>query len=149
MIALYEVTGFFFLLIFLVPYILFILTQQETLKAIQPGNRSMPPGEVWLQLIPFFNLIWHFIVVRNISKSIRNEFKYREQNSFLGLADPEITAELHRKPTLDIGIAYCVLAVLSLLIGSIVSLAALICWIIYWVKLNEYKNKLKRLSITG
>src|SRR5687767_10593654 len=132
MMALYEGTGFFFLLIFLVPYILFILTQQETLKAIRPENRTMPPGEVWLQLIPIFNLFWHFVVVRNISNSIRKELQYREQNSFLGLADPEITAELHRKPTLDIGIAYCVLTVLSILFGSIVSLAGLICWIIYW-----------------
>jgi hypothetical protein len=48
---------------YLVALILFLIAQQNTLEAIQPQNRKMQPGEMWLQLIPLFNLIWQFIVV--------------------------------------------------------------------------------------
>jgi len=49
----------------------FLITQQNTLKAIQQQNRLMRPGEVWLQLIPLFGIVWQFIVVTRISDSIR------------------------------------------------------------------------------
>lgn len=42
-----------FFIVFVVVAILFLLTQHNTLKAIQPQNRAMSPGEVWLQLIPY------------------------------------------------------------------------------------------------
>jgi hypothetical protein len=136
------------LIIFLIPAILFLITQQNTLKAIQPQNRSMAPGEVWLQLIPLFNLIWMFIVVTRISDSIRKEFHSRAENSLLGLPDPSLVAEMNKRPTYDIGIAYCVLNLCGIVpvIGTFAGLAGLICWIIYWVKLAEYKNKLEKLT---
>ncbi len=144
---------FLFLLLFLVSYIFFLVTQQNTLKAIQPQNRAMTPGEVWLQLIPFFNLVWQFVAVIRVSNSIKREYQYRQENSFLGLPDPEVTAELNKKPAYDIGIAYCVLACCSIIpvpqIKLTTSLGALICWIIYWAKLAEYKNKLRRLAATN
>ena len=38
-------------IIFLVPYIFFLLTLQNTLKAISYENRKMPPANVWLMLL--------------------------------------------------------------------------------------------------
>jgi hypothetical protein len=149
-----ETDGFyqvilFVVLVFFVIYILFLITQQNVLKAIQPHNRKMSPGEVWLQLIPIFNFIWVFIVVTRISDSIKQEFLDRQENSFLGLPNPEIVEELNKRPAYDIGIAYAVLSVCSIipLLGGLASLACLVCWIIYWVKLAEYKNKLAKLQV--
>jgi O-antigen/teichoic acid export membrane protein len=139
----------FIILVAFVIFIIFLVTQQNVLKAIQPHNRKMSPGEVWLQLIPLFNFVWIFIVVTRISDSIRQEFRDRQENAFLGLPNPEIMEELNRRPTYDVGMAYAVFTVCSVvpyIFGAMASLVALICWIIYWVKLAEYKNKLERLK---
>ena len=132
-------------LIVLIPLVLFLITQQNTLKLIQTQNRRISPGQVWLQLIPFFGLVWQFVVVSRIADSINNEmatggstFSFENQPSYYR---PE------EKPTYGIGIAYCVLACVSIipLIGGLAGLAALICWIIYWVKLHGCKNQLQAM----
>ena len=64
-----------FLLVFLAILIFFILTQQWTLQAVSPENRKMPPGNVWLQLIPIFNFYWQFVIVNRISESIGLEYE--------------------------------------------------------------------------
>lgn len=133
----------FVLLIFLVPMILFLLTQQNTLKAIRPDNRRIQPGEVWLQLIPLFNIVWQFIVVSRISESIRNEINGRAEDSFLGAANPIFANDVEPRPTYSIGLAYCILGLCGIipLLGWLASLAALVCWIIYWTQVAAYKNK--------
>lgn len=121
--------------LFLVPMILFLLTQQNTLKSIRPDNRRMQPGEVWLQLIPLFNIVWQFIVVSRISESIRNEINDRTNNSFLGAANPVFTNDLDLRPTYSIGLAYCILGLCGFIpyLGLLASIAALVCWITYWI----------------
>ena len=129
----------------LIPFILFLVTQQNTLKAIQPQNRSMQPGEVWLQLIPLFGMVWQFIVVTKIADSIQRElaseasFSFEQQNPSYEY-NPYLP-----KPTYGIGLAYCILGCCSLIpvIGGLPALAALVCWIIYWVQLSEQKNKIQ------
>ena len=33
----------------------------------EPGHE---PGMVWLMFIPLFNVVWHFIIVLNMAKSL-------------------------------------------------------------------------------
>ncbi len=115
-------------LIALVPAIFFILTLQKTLTTISPENRKMQPGQVWLMLIPLFNLVWQFIVVDRISDSIAAEC--RRLNIPLS----------EKRPSYNIGLAYCILTIAGALIPFI-SLGGLVTWIVYWVKVAEY-NKL-------
>ena len=117
-------------LIFLIPVIFYLVTLQKTLEAIAPENRKMAPGQVWLLLIPLFNLIWQFIAVTNISDSIRDEC-YR-----LGIPLSE------DRPTYNIGLAKNILSLCAFIpfLGTLCSIAFKICWIVYWVKVNEYKN---------
>jgi hypothetical protein len=135
------------LAIFLIPMIFFLLTQQNTLKAIHPSNRTMNPGEVWLQLIPLFGLVWQFIVVSRISDSIRRELN-NNQTAF-SFEDSSVPASdstySSARPTYDIGMAYCVLFCCSIIpvLGGFTSIAGIICWIIYWVKLGEQKRILE------
>src|SRR5258705_1620639 len=89
--------------IFLIPWIFFLITQQNTLKAIHPQNRTMPPGQVWLQLIPLFNLAWHFVVVTRISDSIRRQLASENSLSF-DLGDQNFASSYAGRPTYDIGI---------------------------------------------
>ncbi len=124
--ALYQ---FVFLALFILPAVFFLLTLQKTLKVISRENQKMPPSNVWLMLIPFFNIIWQFIVVNKISKSIGAEcFKLNIPTT-------------DDKPTYSSGLAWniCSLLFFIPLIGA---LAALITFIIYWVKVNEYKKLL-------
>ena len=144
------------LLAFIIPAILFLITQQKTLQFIQPQNRLMSPGMVWLQCIPLFGLIWQFVVVSRISGSIIKEFSSWDDNSILGLPSPEIAGELGKRPTYQVGIAYCIIISTGIIINffeiphfvqtgiAAWNLAGIICWVMYWVKLTQYKRKLSR-----
>lgn len=126
-----------FLLAFVVPAILYLITLQHTLAAIAIESRTMSPGHVWLLLIPVFNIVWQFILVNRMADSIKNECLR------LNIATGE------ERPTFSLGLTMTLLYLGSLvlnqsdtlpLLGAIGSLAAIICWIIYWVKINRYKN---------
>jgi hypothetical protein len=118
--------------VLLISIIFYILTLQNTLKEVSPENRQMEPGQVWLLLIPLFNLVWRFIVVNKIADSLRAEF-----------ADRQINVDEDR-PGYSIGIAYCILPLFGIIpiLGTMASIAGLVCWIIYWVKMHDYKTKL-------
>jgi hypothetical protein len=119
--------------IVLIPAIFFLLTLQKALERCSVESRTTTPGSVWLLLIPLFNLVWQFIIVSKISESLHNEFTKRNIPE-----DPQ--------PGKSIGIAYCVLGICSIipLIGILTSIAALVCWIVYWVKIAGYSNKLSQ-----
>jgi hypothetical protein len=123
--------------------IFFLIAQQNILRAISPQNRRMQPGEVWLQLIPLFGLVWKFIVVTRISHSIRNEIDYRSLNSFLGEANPVFANDYAPLPTYNIGLSYCILGLCGFIpvLGWFATIAWLVCWIIYWTQIASYKNK--------
>lgn len=153
---------FILLFAFLIPLVLFMLTEHNLLKVIRSENRLMQPGMVWLQFIPFFGLLWQFFVVRRIAGSIRNEIASRQDNDdILGFSDFSAVETMDKQPTLKIGIAYCILVSLggiinlshltdyswTLIIPLVCMFSGIICWIIYWVKLVQYKRKLNRYSI--
>jgi len=108
--------------ILLVPFIFYCLTLQKALNRCSPECRAMSPGMVWLLFIPLFHLVWQFIVVSNMAKSLAAEFRKR------GIAeDPQ--------PGQTLGLVMC--------IGNIIcGPVGLICWIIYWVKIADYSNKI-------
>ena len=154
------------LLALLIPAILFLLTQYKTLKAIRPDRRRMSPGLVWLQLIPVFGQVWQFIVVSRIANSIRKEFESRDEDSILGMSANAVE-HLGQRPTLIIGITYCLLNFAFLLqsilkafyrdpasevgilalITVVLSLSSITCWIIYWVRLAAAKRKILRPAL--
>lgn len=116
----------------LVAQILYLVTLQNTLKAVKPENREMEPGQVWLVFIPLFGIVWQFIMVTKIADSLKKEFNQR------GIEAGE------DRPGYNLGITYCSLYCAGILplIGTVASLAGLIVWIIYWTKMVEFKAKL-------
>ena len=117
--------------IFLIPYIFYLLTLQKAFNRCAPENRALAPGLVWLLLIPLFNLVWHFLVVINLAKSLEAEFQKR------GIAEEP-------KPGQTIGMVMCILNACSIIpfLGILCSLVALVCWIIYWVKIAGFSGKI-------
>jgi len=120
-----------FLVLLLIPAILYALSLQKALNRCSPESRAMNPGLVWLLFIPLFNLVWHFLVVINVAKSLDAEFKKR------GVAEEPM-------PGKTIGMVMCILACCGIipLIGPLFSLGSLVCWIIYWVKIAGFSKKL-------
>lgn len=120
--------------ILLVPAILYLITLQNTLKAISPENRKMEPGMVWLLLIPLFNIVWNFIVVNRMADSIQAELRKKGTN-------------VTERPAYNVGIALCIISCVTWIpfIGSLASIGGLICWIVYWVKIAEFKRRIESL----
>jgi hypothetical protein len=143
------------LAVLLIPAILFLLTQQNTLKAIRPENRSLAPGLVWLQLIPIVGQIWQFFVVPRIAASIQRQWQTEDKDSILGINADAVADGSTGKPTLVMGIAYCSLSILTIVfnlftrdgmptLSGLLGLATMTCWIVYWVQLAGWKRRLKQ-----
>jgi hypothetical protein len=135
-----EITLIIFVFGFIsfLPMIFYLLTLQNTLYEVRNENRKMQPGQVWLSLIPLFGIIWQFIIVNNVADSLKLEFQERNIN-----VD-------ENRPGYGIGLAFCILSCCSIIpfLGILAALAALICWIIYWVKISNYKTTLKYSKTT-
>ena len=93
---------------------------------------------VWLNLIPCFDMIWIFFTISRLADSLRSEFhdrRLRDDGDF-GRA---------------LGITYASLGLAAMIpyIGSLFGLAALVCWIIYWVKIAGYNRQLATVRTDG
>ena len=142
----HDLTGMFALMaflpivaaIFLLPTIFFLLTLHKTLSRCEPGSRTMVPGQVWLCLVPVFNLIWTFFVVNALSDSLHREFTRR------GMAEEP-------QPGRSLGMALAILAVISVvpILGFVTGVAALVCWILYWIKIAGYSEKIAQPFVAG
>lgn len=159
--------------IFLVVFMLYLKNLQDLLKSVREPNRKMAPGMVWLLLvnllslflvipeltgttlpawgttivtvakyaITVFALVFTFYMVNKIAESLAAELASRNMK--------EAT-----KPTYNIGMFMCACNTLALVaglpyltgIGAVASIAGFVAWIMYWVKTNEYKAKLRSLS---
>lgn len=132
LIYLIIVIGFFVLIAF------FYKTMIDVMTLVRPTNRLTEVGNIALTFIPLFNLIYGFIVYPKICDSIRNEFNelgIQEKGDFgKGLA---ITFQI------------LVLTMMIPILNFITIFAALIVGIIYWVKINEYKTKLREYNKDG
>ena len=118
----------------LLPLIFYLLTLQSTLNAISYENRKMQPGQVWLTLIPFFGLVWQFIIVNRLADSLKAEFATKNIKIY------------EERPGIEIGLAYSILFCCTIIpfLGLLTVIGGLICWIIYWSKINDYKIRLRQ-----
>ena len=117
----------------LLAFLLYLQTLQNALKKCAPASRTMKPGQVWLAAIPVFGLIWHFVVVMHVAKSLGNEF------ARLGIPCPEST------PGQNIGLAACVCncCIFIPFLGGLAGIAGLVLWIFYWKRIADYSRDLE------
>ncbi|HJP82487.1 MAG TPA: hypothetical protein VJ835_03190 [Fimbriimonadaceae bacterium] len=97
-------------------------------KDIPPQFQQMPAGQVWFLLIPLFNIIWNFIAYPKISESFRMyaQSKNMDDGSDYGR---------------QLATIYAVCMAIGILCG-LFSLVGLIIWIIWLVKMYDYKRRL-------
>jgi MFS family permease len=115
-------------------YAVFLRTLQGALERCAPQNRTVPAGQVWLSLIPLFNVVWQFILVSRIAESLRREFASRE-TAFPAPGDD------YGK---NLGTAMCALSLSSIVpfLGILTGLAGTVCWIVYWARIAGYSRAL-------
>ena len=107
---------------------------RATLRLIREENRCLAPGLAWSIAIPLINIFYNFIVARRLTDSLNNEFYDRK-------------VAVDENPTLKQGyfMAYSFLALnfpLPAFIGYIVVIGCFICYVNYWIKVNEHKKLL-------
>lgn len=131
-IGLFIVIALIGLLIGLAIAILFLLNLQNVLKEVDSKNREVPDSNVWLMLIPLFNVVYGFILYPKICDSVKKEYAYR------GF---EASHSFQR----ELAIAMPILTLCSIIpfLGALAGIANLVIFIIFWVKMAEYKNYLK------
>lgn len=111
----------------------FFSSLARALRRVSPENRRMEPAQVWLNLIPIFNLIWGAVTVERIAESLRNEFRERG---------------MHRPGTgYGRGVG---LTMMVFLVPCVWFYPAFLCfpvafgfWIAYWIQVSGYTAQLK------
>lgn len=130
-IAVIVVVAVVFMVIGFGVQILYLMMLSKTLSRCASRNRTMEPGQVWLNLIPCFNLVWLFITVNRVAESLEEEFYDRR---------------LPREGDFGkgLGITYLSLYLAGMIpyIGALFSIGGLICWIMYWVKISGFSKQL-------
>ncbi|MFH0916194.1 MAG: hypothetical protein V1912_07065 [bacterium] len=130
-----AVGGIILLGIILIPWFLFLLNLQTTLNRVSDRNRAMPSGHVWLNFIPIFNLGWFIYTVTKVRDSVKAEYQSRGWTP-----DGDFGY--------NVGLTAGILAIASFFIGWVpvlgwgIAIALLVCWIIYWLKTSDLKNRL-------
>jgi uncharacterized membrane protein len=143
--------------------IFYCATLQKAFGRVSPENRALAPGLVWLLMVPLvvniplsfvhaskiatelvatFGVVWQFVIVLKLAASLAAEFKKR---NIAGPAAPGKT----------MGLVMCILSAcaslfsfLALVVHPVGLLAMLmgivgfVFWIIYWVKISGFSNKL-------
>jgi hypothetical protein len=135
--------GCFGLLVLLFVLVTFLSAVARAAGRVTPENRRIEPGQVWLNLLPLFNLVWLPITVDRVAESLKNEFYTR------GLDEPGSSY------TRTAGLAWLVLLVFGVAVlvvfdkggvpplGVMAVIASLVCWVVYWVQLKGYARRLK------
>ncbi len=130
-----AVGGIFALGVFILPWFLFLLNLHTLLERVRDENRSMPAGQVWLNFIPVFFLGWFIYTVMKVRDSVQAEYRTRGW---------VVEGDLGY----NVGVAAGVLAIASFILGWalpiswMLTIGWLVCWILYWIKTSDLKNRL-------
>jgi hypothetical protein len=125
----------FGLAIFILPFVFFLLNLRALLERVSDRNRAMQPDYVWLNFIPIFNLGWFIYTVVKVRDSVRAEYHSRGW-----LAEGDFGY--------NVGLTAGILSICSAILGWLpvigfgLGIAWLVCWIIYWLKTNDLRNRL-------
>jgi hypothetical protein len=115
--------------------VLYIKNLQDLLKQVDPKNRLVHPGFVWMLYIPFYGaVIYPFMLYPRIAESLRKEFDARN--------NPQ-DGDYGKSLGIVLPILLCCMIIPILNILAL--LGFIVIGIIYWVKMAQYKSLLRSL----
>ena len=101
-------------------------------RAIPEEHRAMPPGRVWLNMIPFVPLVFNFFVFPGLADSFKSAFRENPPGQDVGDCGRNLA----------MGYAICSLLAVVPFLGCIAAPAALVLLILVLVKANTLKGLL-------
>lgn len=158
------------MLIALVIYILFNVSMQRAMNAVSSENRKMEGGLIWLNLIPILNIVWPFIFNNALRSSYKNEFNKKEISNPVNL----VSGFLYPGAQVLLLLLYVITAAMAeemvrssyygnysganslfglsqgiLILITLVSLASLVFWILFWVNVIGLRTILENHNLQG
>lgn len=107
----------------------FVVTVSGCLRQVRPPNRELEPRAVWLLLIPFYNWVHIFFVVRGVAHSVEAEYHGREWQT----RGDDFGSQLG----LVMGVCWCLSVI------PVVAVAALVITVMYAVRVAGYRKRLE------
>ncbi len=119
----------------------YLLTLTRAVCRCRREHRSMSPALLWLYLLPILDIIWHFVVVSAVSRTLRREFQSRglgSRNDDCGQGQGTLACLVFLFANVLSGLRMpvCFLAPVALL--------WLVLWIRYWITIASYSSRLVR-----
>jgi hypothetical protein len=93
--------------------VLFFITLHRALNRCRPQNRAVAPGLVWVNLLPFVNLVWMFVTVWQVAASLSGIVLCGLN---LGSVIPDY--------------------------GIVCAIGGFVLWVVYWVQIAGYGAQL-------
>lgn len=121
-----------FLLLLLV-FVAMLAAVGRVLGLVAPKNRRMEPGQVWLNLIPVFNIIWMPVTVERVGESIRNEMVARGRDR---------QGDGYGKTTGLTGLVLLATGILPL-VPVVTWPVAMVYGIVYWIQIVGYGRRIR------
>jgi len=122
----------FLIIIPFVTFVFYIRAISKTIKAIDPEYRTQSPGMAWLLLIPVFNVIWFFFLLKSIKTGFLRMYESKK-----------ISQPIDTGYTYGIAMGCCWAAIFIPKLIFIALIPMFVFSILHWTKLN---NARKRLS---
>jgi hypothetical protein len=130
--------GFLYILILggsITASVLYVKNLSDLLKEVDPNNRQVHPGFVWMLYIPFYGaVIYPFILYPRITESLRREFDSRN--------NPQ-PGDYGKSLGIVLPILICCMIIPFLNILALIGF--IVIGIIFWVKMAQYKKMLRAL----
>ena len=121
-------------LLIIIPFVTFIFyirAISKTIKAIDPEYRTQSPGMAWLLLIPIFNVIWFFFLL----KSIKTGFLRMHENK-------RISQPIDTGYTYGIAMGCCWAAIFIPKLIFVALIPMFVFSILHWTKLSNARRRL-------
>ena len=121
-------------LLIIIPFVTFIFyirAISKTIKAIDPEYRTQSPGMAWLLLIPIFNVIWFFFLL----KSIKTSFLRMHENK-------RISQPIDTGYTYGIAMGCCWAAIFIPKLIFVALIPMFVFSILHWTKLSNARRRL-------
>ena len=128
----FSVWHWLIVLLVLLPGVLYLLSLQRAMEAVDAPLRPMAPGLVWLLLIPLVNIVWMFFVVNHLKTGYTK----------MGEAG-RLTAASDGGYGVGLPLAICMAVSIVPFLGMLASLGALVLWIIHWVQVSKARGLVK------
>lgn len=120
-------------------WVVVCLILYSAMKRVPAAHRRAEPGLAWLLLIPVFNLVWNFIYLPKVSESLASALA-AQGDTTAGDAGGQLA--LVYAILMAIATAGAFIPIVNCFSG-VASLAGFVILIIYLVKVNGLKNRLR------